>query len=199
VIDVFICSAAWQGDTTGGVPALRYRMCQLVKERWTFEPYTKVSYIRRDRLMDKTAFQRERRIIGEQRAHSHKSYYVLSDDDCYPMERRGICEAIKIADAHPQFAILSWMPDNEYVVHWTPEGYKTWVDEDVLEHVSVGGIRLVRRGILKGDWPPMNGTGYDNTQCDWIRSLGYRVGYFRKLTMLHLGKGWSTVWGKSAS
>jgi hypothetical protein len=68
-------------------------------------------------------------------------------------------------------------------------------DHDVIEHVSVGGIRVMQAGAMK-DWPQMEPgiAGYDRVQADYLRSKGYRVGYLKRFVMNHVGEGHSTVW-----
>lgn len=75
------------------------------------------------------------------------------------------------------------------------DGYYTRGDKEVMEHVSIGGIRFVRRGCMK-EWPPMVewNHGYDGVQAEALRERGWRVGFVRDIKFEHLGVGESTVW-----
>lgn len=73
--------------------------------------------------------------------------------------------------------------------------YQTANNAEVMEHVSVGGVRFCRRMPFEV-WPEMPAgeyRGYDAAQCEAIRRCGKRVGYFRDLKMVHLGKGATTL------
>ncbi len=137
-------------------------------------------------------FQIDRRKWAEQ---SHEGqFYILADDDCLPLIA-SVDEALRILEAHPEFSILSLLPDNANIVDWTPEGYQTANDAEVMEHVSVGGVRFCRKMPFSA-WPAMpdNGyRGYDAIHCQAIRDAGFRVGYFRNLKMHHLGEGHTTL------
>lgn len=119
-------------------------------------------------------------------------FYILADDDCLPLQPEVITVGLAVLKAHKQFSILSLWPQNANIVEWTPEGYQTKNDADVLEHVSVGGIRFCRK-MPFSIWPPVTRAGYDAEHCQAIREAGYRVGYFRNLKMNHLGEGHSTL------
>jgi len=137
--------------------------------------------------------QKKRRVIAEEDAE--EDIYVLADDDCLPQAEPFLEEGVRILEEHPEFAILSMMPTNAKINPWrpAPTDYVVHEDDDVMEHVSVGGIRFCRKGCLT-EWPPFTGPGYDREHCDALREAGYRVGYFKNLKMLHLGEGYSTVW-----
>lgn len=136
-------------------------------------------------------FQRYRRIVADVQGGE---YYILTDDDCLPVGdvvERGL----GILGRHPEYAILSLLPENETIVEWTPEDYQTASDAEVVEHVSVGGVRFCRKMPFTA-WPAMPSgeyCGYDAVQCEAIRKAGKRVGYFRDLRMVHLGAGKSTL------
>ncbi len=142
-------------------------------------------------------FQRERRIQADQKGGD---FYILADDDCLPdiSQKDFIPVGIDVLRAHPQFAMLAPLPSNENIIEWTPDerdGHKTANDEEVMEHVSVGGIRFCRKGALKV-YPPMDKdyAGYDGIQGNAVRKAGMRVGFIRELHFDHLGAGKSTVW-----
>lgn len=141
--------------------------------------------------------QRERRIEADERSAS--DVYILADDDCFPKLRNGdITRLARIGLAQTSFpsewGIVSLMPSNATIHQWLPEVYKPLVTHEIMEHVSVGGIRFCRKGYLE-KWPPQTGRGYDRQHADALRLDGYRVGYFRNHYMVHLGEGNSTVWG----
>lgn len=83
------------------------------------------------------------------------------------------------------------MLENETINPWTPEGYETFVDDEIAEHVSVGGIRVCRKTGL--EFPPITTPHYDATHCQALRDMGYRVGHMRNVTAIHLGKGATTI------
>lgn len=138
-----------------------------------------------------TAFQKERRVYADKVAEG--PFYVVADDDCIP-EKGWLEKAVNIMLWHPTFAILSLWPQNASIQRWTPEGYTPYEDHDVIEHYSVGQIRVCRKGILR-EWPAMDvdSKAYDNIQCQAIRDAGYRVGYFKNLKVTHLGEGKTTL------
>ena len=147
---------------------------------------------------DPISFQRDRRIEAEQLG---KDFYIVADDDCLPDTSKEdfISEGLRMLKKHPEFAMLAPLPSNENIVEWTPDErldrYKTVSDEEVMEHVSIGGIRFCRKGCLK-TYPPINRElpGYDWIHGDALRKAGKRVGYIRSLRFNHLGAGSSTVW-----
>lgn len=139
-------------------------------------------------------FQRERRIQAEQKGGD---FYILADDDCLPdvSQEDFIPIGIDILRCHPEFAMLAPLPSNESIIEWTPENYKVGNDEEVMEHVSIGGIRFCRKGALK-TYPPMDEhhAGYDGIHGDALRKAKMRVGFFHGLHFNHLGANSSTVW-----
>lgn len=139
-------------------------------------------------------FQRQRRIIADTRATSN--IYILADDDCLLPNDLNI--ATKMADKLQQlqkFSIISPRPINANINPWTPLGYCPVLNQHLMEHESVGSIRVCRKGHLK-DWPEMTpGTrSFDLQHCKAIRDTGMRVGYALDFTHLHLGEGYTTVW-----
>ncbi|MHC5066130.1 MAG: hypothetical protein ACYTG5_19395 [Planctomycetota bacterium] len=184
--DVFLCHLGKNDDW------MRAGMFLLTSSRWTSEPDTRLHDMTPFRCnCTPEEFQRERRICADIAAES--DIYVVADDDCLPRAEPFVEYALKVMGEHPEFAILSLLPTNARIMRWRPQDYETYEHEDVTEHVSVGGIRFCRKGILE-EWPEMTGKGYDREHGDAIRDAGYRVGYFRHLTMNHLGEGYSTVW-----
>lgn len=142
-------------------------------------------------------FQRDRRLEAEQNAST--DLYIVADDDCVPDRWSTIVECLELAQnasAASQFPVLSLWPSNSTLHPWTPEGYEVYRDKDFEEHVSVGGIRICRKGVVTEPWPPMNDgvRGYDSIQAGHIRNLGYRVGYYKNFLMNHWGRNYSTTW-----
>jgi hypothetical protein len=130
-------------------------------------------------------WQRNRRIQAEGLAAGE--VYILADDDMLPIGDGW-------AKADPgAFAIASAYPLPATINRWTPLNYQPLEGE----HVSVGGIRVCKRGAMQ-EWPEMDveTPGYDAIQCEWLRHKGHRVGYHPKLKAVHLGEGRdrSAIW-----
>ena len=148
----------------------------------------------------RTNFQVVRRLDADRSAQS--DVYVCSDDDCFPEHEPFVKKAREIMEEYPQFGIISLWPNNSTLNRWTPEPEEAarvcvdgnvFEDDKVMEHVSVGGIRFCRQGILK-EWPELVGKTYDSQHCQALRDAGYRSGYFKDIKFNHLGRGYSTVW-----
>lgn len=182
MVEVYFCYVP-----TNGTRSLMMQLCQ---ENWRLRSgfEIKLLFPENAKVVD---FQLERRKIADSDAKG--SIYVVADDDCLPQAQPFVAEAIEIMERHPNFGMLSLWPDNEKINRWTPEDYAPYEDEDIMEHVSVGGIRFCRKGIIK-QWPSQSQNGYDGQHGEAMRLAGYRVGYLKHLTMTHLGKGRSTVW-----
>jgi hypothetical protein len=181
-VDVFLCSLDY--DNLPLPFALKKQRKDFYREvlaRWEEqEGIAVIPLVGADR-----AFQRQRRIIAD--IASAGNPYIVADDDCLvdPFFTEYLPQLLS---SYPKFAILSWWPKNATISRWTPEYYTPYVDDQVEEHVSVGGVRLMRPGVMK-QWPRMSSDGYDATQCDYLRNCSYRVGYARELYMTHLGEG----------
>lgn len=203
--DVYVCTTTVRKHTSPKLRAfniwgLRRQMLNLVYFRWLLELEARVHQIG-SRWRNREEFQRERRMRAEEDARS--DIYVCADDDCLITgEDQIIARAKDIMDRHPQFAILSLWPVNATIYRWTP-GIKdlercvdgsVYEDEEVIEHVSVGGIRFMRKGAMK-EWPPIEpgSAHYDRIQCDYLRSIGYRCGYFLDIGMNHIGENYTTL------
>lgn len=184
VIDVFFCTVA-------DPKSLRGHMTRLCWRRWKMEQQGHLYWLA-EKEGDPRSFQRQRRIIADERATT--PIYVCADDDCLPGYEEFVERAVEIMERHPQFGILSMWPVNCQINRWTPEGYGPFEDEDVMEHVSVGGIRFCRQAVV--DWPDSAPAerGYDRQHADVLRAAGYRVGYFKHIQMNHIGEGYSMVW-----
>jgi hypothetical protein len=196
-IDVVLSTAQTQKHPEN-IRAQMYRLC---RARWWAEPGVMLRLLER-RFGDRSEFQLKRRIEAEERSKTH--IYVLADDDCLLDGMNPIVlKACEIMDRHPQFAILSLWPVNSKLNNWRPSitelenncvDGSVYEDEEVLEHVSVGGIRFMRKGAMK-EWPPMKPgvPYYDSIQCQYLRNNGFRSGYFRDIRMNHLGRNYSSI------
>lgn len=156
-------------------------------------------------------FQRGRRVIAE--TMSKSPYYIVADGDCVPVSAaynedgieyrdddgevlgHQLEAAAATMDRYKEFAILSFMPSNAVINPWTPEPDEYEIaeshDGEVMEHVDVGGIRVVRRGVMPQDisqWWPQDSAKYDRHHAMQIRGKGKRVGYFTSIFMEHLGE-----------
>lgn len=138
------------------------------------------------------SFQKLRRAAAE--AMARDIYYVVADDDCEVTTSLQL--GIDAILNHPDFGIISAFPANCNIHRWTPEDYEPFEDLSVMEHYSVGGIRIMRRGCMVKGWPEQEGKGYDREHCEAMRNSGFRVGYSQFFRMVHHGEGLnlSTVW-----
>lgn len=178
-MDIFFCS----------IPGVRDETTEICLAAWGGRPLFHLT----PKLLgvSNAEFQKARRTHADE--HSDGPYYIVADDDCMPyMERVDLSLIESTMDMYPEFAILSMWPDNAIIQKWTPEDYVPYADSMVEEHVSVGGIRVCRKGLLK-DWPELVGNAYDMAQCEAVRASGKRVGYFKNLKMIHLGEGRTTL------
>jgi hypothetical protein len=180
---------------------LRRKMKDLCYERWEMEWRQNTGFGHPIVLTPESIgstekdFQRDRRIWVDSRL-AKGEIYVLTDDDCllamqpvfqYP-ER-----ILSLMTQYGEFGILSMMPTNADIYPWRPENREVIEDEEVMEHISVGGIRICVAGCLD-EWPESEYVGYDQTHCAALREAGWRVGYMKNIPMNHLGEGYSTVW-----
>lgn len=140
-------------------------------------------------------FQLNRRACAE--AMAKDPIYILTDDDCEPITPIDL--GLKAINEHPEFAIVSAFPANCVIHRWTPADYEPFEDMSVMEHTSVGGIRIIRRGSMYKGWPEQVGNGYDKEHCEQLRQCGYRVGYSQHFRMVHHGEKNTTIWGKQVS
>lgn len=135
-------------------------------------------------------YNRQRRVHAD--AVAVTPIYILTDDDMLPPSDI-VVQGLTTMMRHPDFAILSAWPDPATINRWTPEGYRPYEDDEVMEHVSVGGLRFCRKGPLN-EWPLADGSGYDMEQAQALRKAGYRVGYMKHVRALHLGEGKTELW-----
>lgn len=140
---------------------------------------------------DPCEFQRERRIYAESMAGAN---YILTDDDCELVSPKMIWNGFETLDNNNDFAMVSAYPLNANINPWTPEIYEPRTSAEVMEHVSVGGIRFVRIGAMTKGWPPLRSIGYDADHCQRIRECRFRSGYAMKVQMIHHGEGHSDIW-----
>jgi hypothetical protein len=177
--------------------AMREKWSARCIDRWDKEGVSEGHFLTPEYLQcSNYEFQKRRREYAEHMAKGE--FYILADDDCLPPDNpKGVLsvtlQARAIMHSHPEYGMLSFMPANATIVEWTPEDYKTANDSQVMEHHSVGGLRIVRKGAIK-NWPEQTLPSYDTEHCQAMRDAGYRVGYFRKLKMMHLGEGKSSIW-----
>lgn len=169
MIDVFFCTAAPN--------PMRLGFAIACFERWKQEPDARLHILRtfedihwwgpwdRDRSLPIhnicciADFQRERRIYADE--VSQTDPYILADDDCLLPSYLELFQAVNVFRYYNErilrdsnrFAVLSLIPSNAPISEWTPEDYTPFSDDIVMEHVSVGGIRICRKGLLK-NWPP---------------------------------------------
>lgn len=166
-------------------------------------------------------FNRSRRIVADNA--SRFLHYILTDDDCLPLSGdtipRGLETLGRYGDRPNRFAILSAFPENATINPWTPgeevvvcycgknytcpschgrghyrEPVHVFEDLEVMEHVSVGGLRFCRRGVMEA-WPQRDpdAAGYDLIQADTLRGLDWKVGYLQHVRYTHLGEGHSDL------
>lgn len=199
MIDVFF--------TMLGTGGLREKMAELCLARWYRESGVKVHVLspsltlpasgkEKRHTVEPWKFQLERRVRADELANSQ--FYVVADDDCLLPDTDTVLDAVEVAKNYPHFGQFSWWPSNSQLRPWTPgeDDRKNCVNGEVysdglvMEHVSVGGIRLLRKGLLpKWPAPPEGSTRYDSIHAQALRDLGYRSGYFRDYLMNHLGRG----------
>lgn len=177
-LEVFFCSAPQSDD--------RVKLSAEMWKIWQATPGIKLTALYPERGKS-YEFQRTRRMIAEER--SKGDFYILTDDDIEP-DWRGVPDwltrGVRQLEFHPEFASLHpWL---EGIQRWTPTDYKPFEDGDVMQHHSAGGIRFIRKGCMR-DWPEQVGPGYDNTQGDYLRQNGWRVGYMKNLKAIHHGEG----------
>jgi len=183
-MEVFFCVADYWA-VCPRLSRLRYNMANTCHAAWELMPGVTVEV-----LSGKgREWQSKRRQEAESRATGE--VYCCADDDCLP-GFSSVDDLIGLFRAYPDFAILSAWPSNCDIQRWTPEGYRAHHGPDIEEHVSVGGIRFVRKGA-QAEWPPQEGNWYDRTQADWLREHGWRVGLLTNKQCIHLGEGFSTL------
>ncbi len=185
-IDVFFCTAS--------LDPVRVSMAATCAERWMAEPGIEMAGLSPARLgCTPREFQRMRRLTAH--AMARTPIYVLADDDSLLPDYPVVEGMVALMERYPHFGMLSTLPSNANIEEWTPENYQTASTWEVMEHVSVGQIRFCRKSVIIDPWPPMTARpGYDTQHGEAIRRAGYRVGYSRSFTHLHLGEGKSTIW-----
>lgn len=145
-------------------------------------------------------YQRSRRMTADRIAGGYfkSPIYILADDDCLPeYPTPFVHEVVQLMENYAEFGILAMSPTNSEQKPWRADDvpYTPFEDDEVFEHVSVGGIRFCRQGIVK-EWPPMRegSAQYDTEHGLAIREAGYRVGWLRHWRMNHLGRFYSQTW-----
>lgn len=133
-------------------------------------------------------FNRLRRVYADQVA---KGDHIVADDDAIPL--CDIREAFGMFQRYPDFGTLSLWPEPCVIHPWTE--IEAFEDDEVMEHCSVGVIRLCRKGM---PFPPSESVGYDRTHADAIRAIGKKVGLLKNYRCKHLGENKSTLWTAAA-
>jgi hypothetical protein len=186
--EVFLCVADYSGLCPEPLTRYRYTLANACHAKWEMDGFTVHVITPKIVGCSNFDFQKVRRQYAE--AHAKESIYVVADDDCLPLFHVEQCA--EVMRGYPQFAILSLFPQNCNIQPWTPdpEVYDAYSGEDVMEHVSVGGIRFMRKGYMT-EWPSLPESGaYDFVQCEYLRQRKQmRSGYFRNFQCLHLGEG----------
>lgn len=137
-------------------------------------------------------FNRKRRIYAD--TYAQEWAYILTDDDCELLSPKMIWAGIEDLSTYDEFGILSAMPQNATINYWTPKIYEPFNNHEIMEHVSVGGLRFVRAGCMTKGWPEAERKGYDQEHCQRLRECRWRSGYSLKAKMFHHGEGKSTLW-----
>jgi hypothetical protein len=141
-------------------------------------------------------FEFERRFEAENR--SSTPIYVLSDDDCLPLaspNQTGVewlAGAVETVERWRAFGCLSAFHDNEPASRWDNE--QAIYNDEVMEHINVGGCRFIWKGLTKTGWREFNGRDYDCSHAGMLAEQGYKVGYLRNYRTTHLGKYQSEIW-----
>jgi hypothetical protein len=128
---------------------------------------------------------RVRRDVAEQLAETDP--YVLADEDCWLLGKGTLESGEKLFHRYPGYGQLSFRttPDNPQPVPGL------FLDGNIFESPSCGGVRVIRKGILT-NFPPSGPHGYDEYHCAAMHRKGFRTGYFTDLRAHHLGYLWST-------
>ena len=177
-IEVFFCQ----------IECRSYSDC--CKIQWQCMPEVKLIELRPGTMSMDLSFQMTRRIYAE--ANATGDWYVLADDDCF-IWPNVVLEAWERLQDHDEckFGMISLEPWPAIIHPWHPKGYgDRYQDSLIYEHVSVGGVRFIRKWVMKS-WPMMvdfSPPQYDRIHCDAMRDAGYRCGYFRDLKCAHLGE-----------
>lgn len=182
------------------VTEMREAFAQACLDRWMKEPDCHITVLEAGKGQE-AEFQKLRRTEADRASQS--PIFVCTDDDCLPDKAEPfVTEARRLMEEYPQFGILSLWPTNSNLNPWTPEPEEAarvcvdgivYEDAMVMEHVSAGGVRFMRKEILQ-EWPELIGRTYDSQHCQALREAGFRSGYFKNYFMNHLGRNYSTVW-----
>lgn len=113
---------------------------------------------------------------------SHGDYVFFLDGDAVA-EADWLVEAMFFMDAHPEYAAVAGVLDEEYVdskgVHLgsSPNVFGQDLNRDVIDSKVLGGIALYRRSVLEevGTVHPYLPTAEDHELCLRIRRAGYKV------------------------
>jgi hypothetical protein len=175
------------------VPGLRDELTERMLQHWKGLGYSPIVLTPESLKCSDFDFQSARRIYADATARS--GIYILTDDDMECITDPDL--GLQAMEEHPDFGIISAFPANCTIQRWTPENYEAFEDLSVSEHVSVGGIRIIRKGALIKGWPPQTEKGYDREHGEAMRVGGYRVGYSQHFRAIHHGEGISTLYPKA--
>lgn len=109
--------------------------------------------------------------------------YCIADDDCLPPYDLDCTYIESIFQRLPDFGLLA--------IGNSGREYGLYADQDVIESWACGGIRFLRKGIVTEF--PDNFTGDDGMYYEYLKAKGYRSGYLRRWSVIHLGEGYS-IW-----
>lgn len=190
-MEVFLCTFS-DYESLGVSPQLaehRHAIAQQVIDWWHDQPDFDVKVLEGDVYGKR--FQRRRRMLADEQATGD---FILTDDDLIPDEPVNGIKLLDTFSKYDDFGVLSFRPPG--IVRWTEHDWAQY-DNHVMEQRDVGGIRLMRKGLID-EWPSMDAEypGYDRLHCEALSNLGWRVGYLRKFLCSHLceGRENSTVW-----
>jgi hypothetical protein len=189
MLDVFFCTMPLSDE--------RKRIAEKMLEWWRDVPMCHVHIVTPESIGSNAKdFNLKRRMFADQ---TTEWAYVLTDDDCELNDEKMVWKALGLLEKYTDFAILSALPDNATINPWTPEIYPPFANQEVQEHVSVGGIRFCRTGCMDRGWPIVSSAGYDAAHCQRLRECGWRSGYANQVRMFHHGEGKSDLWRESLS
>lgn len=126
-------------------------------------------------------------------------FYIVTDDDVVPCKPTMFAEAQAIMEKYPQIGALGFPTKPRLDVEEVSGYFNGMLEERLWKFDHFGGIRIVRRGVVKKPDERPNyeeGRGGDRIFCDAIRKAGYECVLAPDLWFHHLGEGegFSTVW-----
>ena len=184
MIDVFFCAYDHEDE-------LRHHMATLCLARWERERWANVIKLTEEETGK--PFQMMRRVYAED--NSDSEYYIVTDDDCLLYSFPVLFEMVKIMELNPTIGQLAlkhagfpWQPTNDDLDRYL-------VTDDVVEcqkDHGVGGVRMLRKGVVK-EWPePERDDKYDFQHSMAVRDSGYVNAFARKVGYMHIGSTYSS-------